>query len=140
MKRLLVLSFFILVTGVAYAQEDEESEFDSGGRLVNSTRPSEAVEQAITRTIDATAYYLYSESNASMTPPRHCRRREFQIPPNVAHPRAGQVLRIETGECLLEHSYYVHNPHTHRIFIITEEEAIAILDSITALMQNAASG
>lgn len=140
MRYVLVLFFFILsYAPLVYAQEDEEL-LESRAHIVNSTRPSEAVEEAVTRTIDATAYYLYSESDAPMVAPRRCRRREFQIPPNVEHPRAGQVLRIETGECLLPHSYYVHNPRTHRIFLITEEETIAILDSIVALMENAASG
>jgi|CXWL01.1.fsa_nt_gi hypothetical protein len=130
---LFILLFCVATTAPSYAQEEEGAA--SYGHAVQMTQTSEAVERSLARVLEATALYLYEESRASMVAPRLCLRREIQIPREVPHPRAGMILRIERGECLLESAYYVHNPATHRIYIIEETEAIAILESIVTLMQ-----
>ena len=144
MKIVLVALFlFLCACQHAHAQEEEmqnTEEIEEYGSDVVYAHPSDAVESAIQHAHDVTALYLYEESLAPMVSPRRCVRREFRIPTMVAHPRAGMVIRIERGECLLEHPYFVHNPVTHRIYLIDESEAIAILESIVALMENPASG
>lgn len=115
---------------ISYAQESEP---DYGPEIVQ-TIPSEAVETAITEAHTATAEYLYSESFGSLVAPRRCLRREFLIPRTVSLERADMILRIERGECLLPHPYFVHNPTTRRIYLIEESEALRLLNAITGLM------
>lgn len=148
MRLVLWLLVFLLTTcSGALAQDtgdssviDNETDVEEGVFTVTYARPSEAVQAAMARVLEVTAFYLYEESHASMVAPRVCVRHEFRIPEHVMHPRAGQILRIEEGECLLSNPYYVHNPRTHRIYLINEAETIVILESIVALMENAASG
>lgn len=133
---LFTLLFFFATYTSAYSQE--EGGFNYGASVATTT-PSPAVEIALERAREAAALYLYQESRAQLVAPRICTRREIEIPTTVTHPRAGMILRIENGECLLPNPYYVHNPRTHRIYIIGEAEAITILESIVTLMQQSAS-
>ncbi len=123
---LLFLCLVVICTGTAAAQEEGA---ESPTFPIMPSTPSEEVRSRID------AYVLSSGASVTehfprMVAPRMCRQRDFFIPENSTHPRAGLILRIEDGECVTGRPYYVHNPETHRIWPITEAETIAILEAM----------
>ena len=93
--------------------------------------------QAVPSTAIESELRLYLENGSDvlefyprMVTPRVCRQRDFPIPQESNHARAGLMLRIEDGECVTGHPYFVHNPDTHRIWPIQEVEVLAIFQAM----------
>lgn len=104
---------------------------------VVQTTPSDAIENEITLYLEVGDAFV--ELYPHMVHPSVCRQRDFFIPDDTAHVRAGLLLRIENGECLTGRPYFVHNPETHRIWPITEAEALTILQAMRQALIDSAS-
>ena len=121
MRAIVFSLLFLAFTTPVSAQEAGSS---SGAPIVTAT-PSMSVMTTLEEVLaQGLAPDVYRTYRAPMVHPRVCVRHEFRFGLAQLHPWRGQILRIEQGECLLEHPYYLINPETRRIGNLEDEEAV----------------
>lgn len=134
---LLFVCLTMLSASKVWAQDEEAALTTLPSFSIIQSVPSEEVQNRIQTYIQSTGATVI-EHFPHMVSPRVCRQRDFIINEDVPHPRAGLVLRIEDGECVTGRPYFVHDPKRHRIWPITEAEALAILEAMLPVTTSSA--
>jgi hypothetical protein len=113
MKALFFIVAVALCAPSALAQEDFPSQ--EGSTTVEPELPAPASVAVESRLHEAVALYIATvgpplrSGRMSMVGARVCAFQDFAVPSGIAHPHAGLVLRIHTGECLEDRNGDVHN-------------------------------